>query len=92
VWTRIFKILFRLPGQWDDVILCRGKSVRVTVDGRIDELTLRRRVLPLLVLPESLETLKVRQSEAETEVSVAPAAAVAARVSEPPFEEPRPMR
>jgi len=92
VWTRIFKILFRLPGQWDGVILCRGKSVRVTVDGRTDELTLRRRVLPLLVLPESLETLKVRQSEAETEVSVAPAAAVAARVSEPPFEELRPRR
>jgi len=92
VWTRIFKILFRLPGQWDDAILCRGKSVRVTVDGRTDELTLRRRVLPLLVLPESLETLKVRQSEAETEVSVAPAAAVAARVSEPPFEELRPRR
>ena len=92
VWTRIFKILFRLPGQWDGVILCRGKSVRVTVDGRTDELALRRRVLPLLVLPESLETLKVRQSEAETEVSVAPAAAVAARVSEPPFEELRPRR
>ena len=92
VWTRIFKILFRLPGQWDGVILCRGKSVRVTVDGRTDELTLRRRVLPLLVLPESLETLKVRQSEAETEVSVAPASAVAARVSEPPFEELRPRR
>jgi diacylglycerol kinase (ATP) len=92
VWTRIFKILFRLPGQWDDVILCRGKSVRVIVDGRTDELTLRRRVLPLLVLPESLETLKVRQSEAETEVSVAPAAAVAARVSEPPVEELRPTR
>ena len=92
VWTRIFKILFRLPGQWDGLILCRGKSVRVTVDGRTDELTLRRRVLPLLVLPESLETLKVRQSEAETEVSVAPAAAVATRVSEPPVEELRPMR
>jgi diacylglycerol kinase (ATP) len=92
VWTRIFKILFRLPGQWDGLILCRGKSVRVTVDGRTDELTLRRRALPLLVLPESLETLKVRQNEAETEVSVAPAAAVAARVSEPPFEEVRPPR
>jgi diacylglycerol kinase family enzyme len=92
VWTRVFKILFRLPGQWDGLILCRGKSVRVTVDGRTDELTLRRRALPLLVLPESLETLKVRQSEAETEVSVAPAAAVAARVSEPPFEEVRPPR
>jgi diacylglycerol kinase (ATP) len=92
VWTRIFKILFRLPGQWDGVILCRGKNVRVTVDGRTDELTLRRRVLPLLVLPESLETLKVRQSEAETEVSVAPAAAVAARVSEPPVEELPPRK
>ncbi len=92
VWTRIFKILLRMPGRWDSVILCRGRSARVTVNGRTDELALRRRVLPLLVLPESFETLKVRQSEAEAEVpvaAVAPAGIVATRVSEPRFEELR---
>jgi diacylglycerol kinase (ATP) len=91
-WTRIFKILLRMPGRWDSVILRRGRSAHVTVNGQTDELTLRRRALPLLVLPESLETLKVRQSEAETEVAVAaaaPARTVATRVSEPPFEELR---
>lgn len=79
VWTRIFKLLLRLPGRWNGVILCHGRNVRVTANGRTDELTLRRRALPLLVLPESIETLKVRQTEAEAEVSAAPAAAVAAR-------------
>jgi diacylglycerol kinase family enzyme len=79
VWTRIFKLLLRLPGRWNEVILCHGRNVRVTANGRTDELTLRRRALPLLVLPESIETLKVRQTEAEAEVSAAPAAAVAAR-------------
>jgi diacylglycerol kinase family enzyme len=95
VWSCIFKILLRMPGRWDDVILCHGQSVRVTVNGQTDELTLRRRALPLLVLPESLETLKVRQSEAEAEVPIAPTAAVAARaalVSEPPLEELRRRR
>ena len=80
VWTRIFKILLGLRGRWDGVILCHGRSARVTVDGRTDEIALRRRVLPLLVLPESMETLKVRQSEAEAEMSAAPTAAVAARM------------
>ncbi len=73
VWTRIFALLLRLPRRWDGVILCHGRSVRVTVNGRTDELTLRRRALPLLVLPESLEILKARQTEAEAEVSAAPA-------------------
>ena len=79
VWTRIFRLLLRLPGRWDGVILCHGRSVRVTVNGRTDQdkLTLRRRALPLLVLPESMEILKARQTEAEAEVAVAPAAATA---------------
>jgi diacylglycerol kinase (ATP) len=74
VWSRIFKLFFRLPGRWDGVILCHGRSVRVTVNGRTDELALRRRALPLLVLPESVEILKARQTEAEAEVSAAPVA------------------
>jgi diacylglycerol kinase (ATP) len=85
VWTRIFKLLLHMPGRWEGVILCHGRSVRVTVDGRTDELTLQRRVLPLLVLPESMETLKVRQTEAEE--SGAPAAVAASAV--PFVSEPR---
>jgi diacylglycerol kinase (ATP) len=86
VWTRVFKLLLRLPGRWEGVSLCRGRSVRVTVNGRTDELTLRRRALPLVVLPESMEVLKSRQSEAEAEVAVAPdavAACAAPLVSDP---------
>jgi diacylglycerol kinase family enzyme len=66
VWTRIFKILLGLPGRWKGVMRARGRSVRVTVNGRAPEtLEVRRKALPLLVLPESLEHLKVRQAEAE---------------------------
>ena len=66
VWTRIFKILFDLPGRWTGVVLCRGRSVRVTVDGRApDELAVRRRAFPLLVLAENVESLRARQVEAE---------------------------
>jgi diacylglycerol kinase (ATP) len=65
-WARIFKILLGLPGRWDGVMLSRGRRVRVTVKGCAPEdLEVRRRALPLLVLPESLEDLKVRQAEAE---------------------------
>lgn len=81
VWTRIFKILFGLPGRWDGVVLCRGRTVRVTVDGRPpDDLAVRRRAFPLLVLPESVESLRARQAEAEVscaaEAGVAPEALV----------------
>jgi diacylglycerol kinase (ATP) len=65
-WARIFRILLGLPRRWDGVVLSRGRSVRVTADGRAPEiLEVRRRALPLLVLPESLESLKIRQAEAE---------------------------
>jgi diacylglycerol kinase (ATP) len=71
-WTCIFRILFGLRRRWDGVVLCRGRSARVTVDGRApDELEVRRRAFPLLVLPESVESLRARQAEAEAEVSCA---------------------
>ena len=78
VWTRLFKILCGLPGRWDGVGLCRGRHVRVTVDGGPpDELAVRRRAFPLLVLPESVERLRARQAEAEvacaSEAGAAPA-------------------
>lgn len=79
VWTRIFKILFGSPGRWDGVVLCRGRTARVTVDGRPpDDLAVRRRAFPLLVLPESVESLRARQAEAE--VSCAAEAGTSAAV------------
>jgi diacylglycerol kinase family enzyme len=90
VWTRIFKLLLRLPGRWSGVSLCHGRNVRVTANGRTDELTLRRRALPLLVLPQSLEILKARQTEAETEVAAAGVAACVPLVSESRAAGPRP--
>jgi diacylglycerol kinase (ATP) len=73
VWTAIFKILLGLPRRWDGVVLSRGRTVRVTVSGREPEqLAVRRRALPLLVLPETLESLRVRQAEAEAELASAP--------------------
>jgi diacylglycerol kinase (ATP) len=83
-WARIFKILLDLPGRWEGVMLSRARRVRVTVKGRAPEdLEVRRRVLPLLVLPESLEDLKVRQAEAELASALDGAGPVAPLVTEP---------
>jgi hypothetical protein len=50
--------------------LARGRRVRVTVEGHApEELTVLRRALPLLVLPESVTELEARQVEAETELA-----------------------
>ncbi len=66
VWTRLFKLLFRMPGRWKGVVFRRGQHVRVTVDGVVsEELALRRRALPLLVLPESLEMLSASRAEVD---------------------------
>jgi hypothetical protein len=81
VWTRIFKILVGRPGRWDGVALCRGRGVRVTVDGLPpDERAVRRRAFPLLVLPESVERLRARQAEVEVEVPGASEAGAAPAV------------
>ena len=91
-WARIFQILLGLPGQWKGVVLSRGRSVRVTVNGRASEdLEVRRRALPLLILPESLETLKVRQAEAEVACALdGGGPAVPPLVTEPRAAELRP--
>jgi len=95
VWIRIFKILLGLPGRWDGVVLARGRTVRVSVNGRNSEdLAVRRRALPLLVLPDSLDRLKARQAAAEAEVACAldGVAAATAAISGPQGAElpPRP--
>ena len=39
VWTRIFKLLLRLPGRWNWGHSLPRRNVRVTANGRTDELT-----------------------------------------------------
>jgi diacylglycerol kinase (ATP) len=57
---RLLGFLFRVPGRWRGVTLYRGRRVRVTTPRRRDDLAVRRRALPLLVPPGSLEALQQR--------------------------------
>ncbi len=66
MWMHFFKLMLGLPGRWNGVMLCRGRRVRVTVEGGVsEEVAVRRGVLPLLIPPGSLERLKTRLAEAD---------------------------
>lgn len=83
VWSQLIKLLFGLPGCWEGVMLGRGRCVRVTVNGQApDELSVRRRALPLLVPPETSERATTRQPEpaavATGRRSLVPSAAITA--------------
>lgn len=66
VLMRLLKLMRGLPGRWEGVVLCRGRRVRATVEGGTpEELAVRRSVLPLLVPPGSVESLRTRQAEAD---------------------------
>ncbi len=66
VLMRLLKLMRGLPGRWEGVVLCRGRRVRATVEGGTpEELAVRRSVLPLLVPPGSVESLRARQAEAD---------------------------
>lgn len=70
LWLRVFRLLLTRSRQLEGMMLARGRQVRVTVKGRPpEELTVSRRALPLLVLPESVRELETRQAEAEAELS-----------------------
>jgi diacylglycerol kinase family enzyme len=60
---RFVSLMFRLPGRWRGVLLYRGRRVRVTTPRRREELIVRRRALPLLVPPGSIEALRQRTLE-----------------------------
>jgi diacylglycerol kinase (ATP) len=63
VWARLLKLGFGLRGRWEGVLLRRGRSVQVTVDGRArDELTVQPRALPLLVPAVSAPSRAERRS------------------------------
>src|SRR5215470_16315476 len=70
LWLRVFRLLLTRSRQAEGMMLARGRQVRVTVEGQLPEdLTVLRRALPLLVLPESMRELEARQAEAEAELS-----------------------
>src|SRR5215475_12126451 len=70
LWLRVFRLLLTRSRQSEGMVLARGRQVRVTVDGQPpEELTVLRRALPLLVLPESMRELETRQAEAEAELA-----------------------
>jgi diacylglycerol kinase (ATP) len=59
--ARLLGLMFRIPGRWNDVLLCQGRHVVVTVDNRRrDGLRTLPRALSLLVPPGSIERLRRR--------------------------------
>ena len=63
---RLLLLLLRAPGRWNGVVLCRGRRVVITLNGRHrEELRTVRHALPLLVPPGSLETLGQRTRETD---------------------------
>jgi len=66
LWLSVLRLLLTRSRRAEGMALARGLSVRVTIEGHTpEELTVLRRALPLLVLPESVTELKARQVEAE---------------------------
>jgi diacylglycerol kinase (ATP) len=61
----LLRLLSRSPGGWRGLRLYRGRRVVVTTPRRREELTVRRRALPLLVLPGAIEELQRRTIEDE---------------------------
>lgn len=60
----LLRLLLR-PGRWRGLRLYRGRRVVVTTPRRREELTVRRRALPLLVPPGAIEELQRRTIEDE---------------------------
>src|SRR5215467_6298196 len=70
LWLRVLRLLLTRSRRAAGMVLARGRRVRVTVEGHAsEELTVLRRALPLLVLPEGVKELEARQVEAETELA-----------------------
>jgi diacylglycerol kinase (ATP) len=57
---RLLRLLLKLPGRWRGLTLYRGHHVVVTTPRRREELTVRRRALPLVVPRGALEALAAR--------------------------------
>jgi diacylglycerol kinase family enzyme len=61
----LLRLLFSRLGRWRRLKLYRGRRVVVTTPRRREELTVRRRALPLLVPPGAIEELQRRTIEDE---------------------------
>jgi diacylglycerol kinase family enzyme len=67
LWSRLLKLLLRLPPRGDEVLLCRGRRVSVTVPGKPkEELRVLPGVLPLLVPPGCLERLNRSEDQSSS--------------------------
>ena len=64
---RLIALATEAPGRWRGVTVYRGRKVKITVDGRTEELKAWRRVLPLLVPKGAIEALRQRTVEAEAD-------------------------
>jgi len=62
----LLRLFLRGSGNWGRLKLYRGRRVVVTTPRRREELTVRRRALPLLVLPGAIEELRRRTIEDES--------------------------
>jgi diacylglycerol kinase (ATP) len=70
--ARLLMLMFKAPGRWKGVRLCRGRRVVVTVnDRRREELETVRRALPLLVPRRSLDVLAQRVRSADAPIDPA---------------------
>ena len=58
--SRLVRILLKLPGRWKGLTLYRGQRVVVTTPRRREELTVRRRALPLIVPRGAVEAMVAR--------------------------------
>jgi diacylglycerol kinase (ATP) len=57
---RLLRLLLKLPGRWGGLTLYRGQRVVVTTPRRREELTVRRRALPLVVPRGAVEAMAAR--------------------------------
>jgi len=85
VWMRLLKLWLGVGGRWDGVTLCRGRRVRVAVNGTApEEIRVLARALPVLVPAGSVERLAERWAAAiPPACSRAPAAALSHRLTRP---------
>jgi len=73
--ARLFWLLLKTPGRWNGLVLCEGRRVVVSENGRREALRALRHALPLLVPPGGSERLAQRTRERGAPVGSAVAGA-----------------
>lgn len=73
LWMALLKLWLGAPGCWDGITLCRGRRIRVAVDGAPhDEIRTLPGAIRVLVPPGSVERLVERSAAAPAPAPVAP--------------------